>query len=479
VVCLLGMNEGEFPRAGQDAGINRIPRQPRPGDRDTRNEDRYLFLEALMSAREVLHVSYLGEGVRDGKPRNPAAPLAELLQFLDEQHGIAGDDQADRPWRVRHPLQPFDARYYERDAAGQPRHDPRLFSYDPAFVATPSSRAQPRFLDVHAATPFVAAGEISLDGLRRFWRDPIKSTLLRGHGISLQALDDAGWPDREPLETGLARIERIDRQLLFEALAAGTHTFPAQPPAWLARSGVLAGGTIGERSWDDLRDQLQPLLDGARGLFADERAQRLPQAIDLDLGDGLRLTGTVERVFRGATGAPLLFDVQAARAAGLKDLLDYYIDWAALQLSQPGVVQGDYLEPGTKTRPVRRAGLLQVIHAQPEEQLRHGLRRLIEAGRRSERQPLLFFPKTALAWALARPDDRLQKARSAWEGDGYNQAGERDYAPGYAALLTRGLDLFDPASSEHRAFVAATETVCHVLDPMHETLLKPESTDMP
>src|SRR6185312_14421340 len=67
VVCLLGMNDGEFPRAGQDAGINRIPRQPRPGDRDTRNEDRYLFLEALMSAREMLHVSYIGEGVRDGK----------------------------------------------------------------------------------------------------------------------------------------------------------------------------------------------------------------------------------------------------------------------------------------------------------------------------------------------------------------------------------------------------------------------------
>src|SRR6185312_11854852 len=194
--------------------------------------------------------------------------------------------------------------YYERDAAGQPRHDPRLFSYDPAFAATPSSRAQPRFLDVHAATPLIAAGEVPLDGLRRFWRDPTMATLLRGHGISLQALDDTGWPDREPLETGLARIERIDRQLLFEALAAGTHTFPAQPPAWLARSGVLAGGAIGERSWD-----------------------------------GLRLTGTVERVFRGATGAPLLFDAQAARMAGLKDLLDYYIDWAALQLSQPGVVQ--------------------------------------------------------------------------------------------------------------------------------------------
>ena len=478
VVCLLGMNEGEFPRSGQDAGINRMANQPRPGDRDTRNEDRYLFLEALMSAREVLHVSYIGEGVRDGKPRNPAAPLAELLQFLDEQHGIAGDDNADRPWLVRHPLQPFDARYYERGVDGQPRHDPRLFSYDPAFVATPSSGAWPRFLDIRASTAAGIAGEISVDALQRFWRDPARAALQRVHGISLQALDESGWPDREPLETGIARIERVDRQLLFEALANGTNSLPAQPPAWLALSGLLAGGAIGARTWNDLRIQLQPLLDGARPLFGDGRAQNLPQAIDLDLGDGMRVTGTVERVFRGATGSPLLFDVQAARAAGLKDLLGYYIDWALLQLSQPGVVQGDYLEPGTKTQPVRRPALLQLIHAQDSEQLRHGLRTLIEARHDAEQQPLLFFPKTAFAWATAKPDDRTYKARSAWEG-GYNKTGERDYAPGYAALLTRGLDLFDLASNEHRSFVSATEIVCHVLDPRHETLLKPATGDTP
>lgn len=472
LVCLLGMNEGEFPRPGQDAGINRIPRQPRHGDRDTRNEDRYLFLEALMSARETLHISYIGEGVRDGKPRNPAAPLAELLQFLDEQYGISADEHSDRPWLVRHPLQPFDARYYERDAEGQPRHDPRLFTYDPAFAAIPSDHVEPRFLDREASAPLSNADEISLDALHRFWRDPAKAALLRGHGISLQALDDAGWPDREPLETGLARIERIDRQVLFEALAQGAHTLATEPPAWLARSGLLAGGAIGERSWRDLRGQLQPLLDGARPLFANERAQRMPQAIDLDLGDGVRLTGTVQRVFRAATGEPLLFDVQPARPIGLKELLGYYIDWAALQLGLPAVAQGEYLEPGPKSQPVRRSSLLSLVHAQDTEQLRRGLRTLIEASRRAEREPLLFFPKTALAWACAEPDERTHKARSAWEGNGYTQAGERDYAPGYAALLTRGLSMLDPNSPEHHAFINATELVCGVLDPAHATLLK-------
>lgn len=477
VVCLLGMNEGEFPRPGHDAGLNRILGQPRRGDRDTRNEDRYLFLEALMSARDVLHVSYVGEGVRDGKPRNPAAPLAELLQFLDEQHGLAAEDPAERPWRVRHPLQPFDARYYERDARGRPRHDPRLFSYDPAFLAAPASAGTPSFLGAPMAVPEpVAQGEITLVALKRFWRDPARDALLRGQGISLQALDDSGWPDREPLETPLEKIDRVDHRLLFEALAAGRDELPAEPPAWLAHSGMLAGGAIGERTWTQLRDTLRPLLAQAHPLFAGGGAQAEAQAIDLDLGDGLRLTGAVDRVFRGADGRLLLFDAQPARAAGLREILAFYIDWAVLRLSHADGVHGDYLEPTPNGKAARSPSLLGPVQAQDTAQLRRGLRRLIQAYRTAEQQPLLFFPRTAQAWAASAPNDRLARAAAAWEGDGFNP-GERDYAPGYAALLSRGLELFDAESPAHRAFVAATELVCDVLDPDHASLLKNPADD--
>src|SRR3569623_1023659 len=88
VVAVLGLNDGEFPRSAGDAGLDLMQHHRRLGDRDVRSDDRYLFLETLMAAREGLHLSYLGEGVRDGKPRNPAAPLAELMQFLDEQAGL-------------------------------------------------------------------------------------------------------------------------------------------------------------------------------------------------------------------------------------------------------------------------------------------------------------------------------------------------------------------------------------------------------
>src|SRR3546814_18212314 len=91
-----------------------MTRLRRIGDRDVRSDDRYLFLETVMSARKRQHLSYIGEGVSDGKPRNPAAPLAELMAELDQAAGLAHDDSdAQRPWLVRHPLQPFDVRYFD------------------------------------------------------------------------------------------------------------------------------------------------------------------------------------------------------------------------------------------------------------------------------------------------------------------------------------------------------------------------------
>ena len=477
VVGLLGMNEGEFPRAGGVAGLNRMLVKPRRGDRDTRSEDRYLFLEALMATRERLHMSYIGEGVRDGKPRNPASPLAELLQFLDEQHGLVDDDELPRPWLIWHPLQPFDARYYHH-GDGAPQHDPRLFSYDHTYADVPASpeRSAPSFFDsastsVSAYSKQETGNEVSLATLARFWRDPAKYTLLHDLGLSLDALDDDTWPDREPLEAKPDRRERIERRLLFDALATAQASLPDTAPDWLARSGVLAAGAVGERAYTQARDQAQAVLDGAREILG-ERPERAAQAIDLDLGDDLRLTGVIERVYRKADGELHLFDAKPGGIAEFRELLPFYLDWAVLRLTLGQGVRADFVEYAEKsTLRARRPELLDAIRDQNPAQLRGGLLRLIRAARS---QLLLFFPKTAWAWATAQAGKRDEAARKVWESDDFNHTGECDYAPGYAALLTRGVDLFERGSSPHAHFVTAIELVASVLDPQRRVLLRDE-----
>ncbi len=477
MVCLIGMNEGQFPRAAVDAGLNRMTDKPRRGARDASSEDIYLFLEALMSARDRLHVSYVAEGAHDAKPRNPASPLAELLQFLDEQHGLSSDVCADRPWLIRHPLQPFDARYYRsvNDVAGDgtPRHDPRLFTYLDTFADAPGtiSRDGGPFLDVIAAPESQhAEGEISLQSLRQYWSDPARDVLQHGAGLSLHALDDDSWPDREPLEARSDRRERVERRLLFDALLGATPV-PSTAPDWLRLSGALASGGVGEMAYERARESAGAALVLARGVLG-ERPVREPQSVDLDLGDGLRVSGVIERVFRDANGALNLFDAKPAGTVEFRELVPFYIDLAVLRLSLGTPVSACFVEKGKNAGDATMSALIGLMHDQDDTQLRSGLLRLIGAGQAARTRPALYFPKTAWAWASAAADKRAYAARNAWESAGFAGTGESDYAPGYAGLLARDMNFLDTGAAAHAAFVAATELVADVIDPQHRVLLR-------
>ncbi len=82
VVCLLGLDDGVFPRAGAIDGDDVLARRPFTGERDLRSEDRQLMLDAIMAARRHLVVTYTGANETTGQPRPPAVPLRELLDAL-------------------------------------------------------------------------------------------------------------------------------------------------------------------------------------------------------------------------------------------------------------------------------------------------------------------------------------------------------------------------------------------------------------
>lgn len=89
VVCVLGLNDGEFPRQSTPVSIDLIAEAPRKrGDRSRRLEDRYLFLEAVISAREHLYLSYQANSAQDNSERQPSLVLQELLRILQAGYGF-------------------------------------------------------------------------------------------------------------------------------------------------------------------------------------------------------------------------------------------------------------------------------------------------------------------------------------------------------------------------------------------------------
>ena len=83
VVAILGLNEGKFPRRENKLGFN-VLATPRPGDRSRPAEDRYLFLEAILSARRNLLLFYQGKSLKDGASLPPAVPLTEFLNCMQQ-----------------------------------------------------------------------------------------------------------------------------------------------------------------------------------------------------------------------------------------------------------------------------------------------------------------------------------------------------------------------------------------------------------
>jgi exodeoxyribonuclease V gamma subunit len=105
VICVLGLNDGDFPRRDPAAGLNQLTAElgtdkRRHGDRSLREDDRFLFLQLFASAQDVFYLSYLGADPRDGSVREPSVLVSELIDAAAEYH--EDPSAATRQLTVRH-----------------------------------------------------------------------------------------------------------------------------------------------------------------------------------------------------------------------------------------------------------------------------------------------------------------------------------------------------------------------------------------
>ncbi|MGB1262567.1 MAG: exodeoxyribonuclease V subunit gamma [Cognaticolwellia sp.] len=88
IIAVLGLNDGEFPRQRQPLSFDLMTTTPAQlGDRSRRGDDRYLFLEAIISARQALYLSYQGKNIKNNKDRQPSLVLKELMEYLARGYG--------------------------------------------------------------------------------------------------------------------------------------------------------------------------------------------------------------------------------------------------------------------------------------------------------------------------------------------------------------------------------------------------------
>jgi exodeoxyribonuclease V gamma subunit len=248
VVCLLGMNDGDYPRRISPPDFDLMARagQHRPGDRSRRDDDRYMFLEALLSARDVLHISWVGHSVRDNSELPPSVLIGQLRDYLAAGWRMPDSEAGDGEARKRllatitttHPLQAFSPRYFTDDAS------PPLYTYawEWAHVLRGATTA-----DEKPLAPWQPESTLPIASLQRFLARPAAS--FYADRLKVRFVEaDTGPEDDEPFALDRLENHAATDALLQSALAADAPDAMAtlsEATQRLRQKGALPAGGFG------------------------------------------------------------------------------------------------------------------------------------------------------------------------------------------------------------------------------------------
>ncbi|EFP5870998.1 exodeoxyribonuclease V subunit gamma [Shigella flexneri] len=405
VVCLLGMNDGVYPRQLAPLGFDLMSQKPKRGDRSRRDDDRYLFLEALISAQQKLYISYIGRSIQDNSERFPSVLVQELIDYIGQSHYLPGDEALncdESEARVKahltclHTRMPFDPQNYQPG-------ERQSYAREWLPAASQAGKAHSEFVQ---PLPFTLPETVPLETLQRFWAHPVRAFFQMRLQVNFRT-EDSEIPDTEPfILEGLSRyqinqqllnalVEQDDAERLFRRFRA---------------AGDLAYGAFGEIFWETQCQEMQQLADRVI-------ACRQPgQSMEIDLAcNGVQITGWLPQVQPDGLlrWRPSLLSV----AQGMQLWLEHLVYCAS---------GGN----GESRLFLRKDGEWRFPPLAAEQAL-HYLSQLIEGYREGMSAPLLVLPESGGAWlktcydaqndAMLDDDSTLQKARTkflqAYEGN--------------------------------------------------------------
>ncbi|MFI8417463.1 exodeoxyribonuclease V subunit gamma [Serratia sp. NPDC078593] len=287
VVCLLGMNDGVYPRTLPPLGFDLMSQQVKRGDRSRRDDDRYLFLEAILSAQQRLYISFIGRSIQDNSERYPSVLVTELLEYLQQSYCLPGDEYLDTDSSARrvgehllcqHARVPFAAENF------LPSTEEQSYAAEWLPAANGQGEAHPQFNQPLLPEP---QQQLSLDDLLRFYRHPIRAFFQLRLGVNF-ILEETELPDEEPFTLDNLSRYQFNNQLL-NALIEGEDAKRLYQR--VRASGGLPYGAFGEIYWQKQQEEMAELAARVR----EEQQESSSLELDLDVA-GVRVGGWLHQV---------------------------------------------------------------------------------------------------------------------------------------------------------------------------------------
>jgi exodeoxyribonuclease V gamma subunit len=447
LVCLLGMNDGDYPRAQPPLDFDLMGSDYRPGDRSRREDDRYLLLEALLSARDQLYISWVGRSIRDNSERPASVLIGQFRDHLASGWRLTdGDASLLEAMTREHPLQPFSARYFHEGG--------ELFSYarEWQLLHQPSADASelPPLAAYHQEEP------LSLGLLQDFHRNPVRHFFSQRLKVFFEAAE-VPLADEEPFV-----LDALQRYSLSDSLLDAALGHADQPDQALAAQakrlqgcGLLPMAGFGERLQQELIEPLPALLQRYRQLLAlwpTPLNSALPVSLELH---GIGLEGWLGGLHQRSDGGLLAVTTIPNGIGSIKTR-----KWH--RLSRPWVHHLAACASGLSLTTALVASDDTLLLPPIEQRAAlNTLGDLLQAWQAGMSQPLPVAVKTAFAWlGQSDPLKAQAAARKAYEGDGQTTDGERRESPALARQF-----------ADYNALVA-DETFANWCDALYRPLLE-------
>ena len=392
MVCLIGMNDDVFPRRQPALSFDLLANHHREGDRSRRDDDRYLFLEALMSADDFLYISYVGASIVDNSAIPPSVLVSDLQDLLSERYTVASADKVLSQIVTHHPLQAFSRRYFDA-------RDARLFSFNTAHCPPTETVEFAEWFGQALPETDVSWREVSRDQLIRFFRHPARYLLQERLGIRLD-LEEDELDSREPFA-----LDGLDnwqlRQHLLERKLTQNSDEGLKP--LITATGMLPQGNMGDAWFEQAAQSVDSFVEKLKPKLPQTETETL--AIDLQLGE-FQVYGQLESV-----SSQGLLRYRLANKKG-KDLLAAWIDHLLLNIERPAGIK-------LETHLILQDAELLFT---PVAEAATVLSNLLELYWQGCHSPLKYFDQTSLAYAKAalggKPETAFRTAQRKWQSSG-------------------------------------------------------------
>ncbi|MGX9417068.1 exodeoxyribonuclease V subunit gamma [Vibrio sp. WJH972] len=412
VVCLLGMNEGTYPRANQVDGFDLMHGRSRIGDRSRRDDERYLFLEALLSARQRFYVSYIGQSIKDNSERLPSIFVSELLEYCQQNYCVSGDEQNDSDDSAQrlesflthhHPMVPYSPQAFTGVSPSYAQEwFPVAKRIEPESKQEGSMELRDYLLELESPI------NIDLTELQAFWRNPAKFFFNRRLNVAYEDYSII-VEDIEPFSFDSLTSFGLRAEVIEHLVTRQNEDVETLKQVKRAQ-GLLPKNAFGEIEFESHLVQATPVAEKVTQLTQTplDDVELTLEFYPFDDERSVQVNGWLTQRYEMGM---LRYRAGAIRSA---DKLQGWVDHLLLNLA--GYDQSTHLIGFDKKKGIEHITFTPI----DADVARHYIERLLRYFFNGMNQPLAYFPKTALVGVEAQRAQEDDVKLSKKMADAYN-----------------------------------------------------------